>query len=193
MIAFLKGTVQEQLNQSAIIAIGGIGYEVHCIARDCTKLTRKKGEEVELHTHHYLRENAAELYGFFERAERDMFVVLIGISGIGPKGALNILNAASLDVLQRAIVEGDASVLTRVSGIGTRIAQKIIVELKDTFAEEWGALPGDIVAESDVVEALEMLGYSKAQAQRALKEVPQDLASTQDKVKAALKALGKAQ
>jgi holliday junction DNA helicase RuvA len=190
MIAFLKGTVQEQLEHSIIVNVGGVGYEVYCIERDRAALAAQKGKEVELYTHHYLRENAAELYGFVERGENKMFGILIGISGIGPKGALNILNAAPLDVLQRAIIEGDTSLLTRVSGIGARIAQKIIIELKDRFADEWGMLPGDITAETDVVEALETLGYSKAQVRRALKDVPSGLETDEEKVKAALKLLG---
>lgn len=190
MIAFLKGTVQEQMEHSLIVNVGGIGYEVYCIERDCSARGAKKGKEIELYTHHYLRETSAELYGFLQRGERDMFGILIGISGIGPKGALNILNTAPLDVLQRAIIEGDTSILTRVSGIGTRIAQKIIVELKDRFAGDWGVLPGDIAADTDVVEALEMLGYSKVQAQRVLKDIPQEIDSVEEKIKEALKFLG---
>ena len=191
MIAFVKGTIEDFSERSVLVDVNGVGYKVFCIEREYTKLRGKTGQEVFLHTHYHLRENAAELYGFLERAECDMFEILIGISGIGPKGALNILNAAPLDVLQRAIAAGDTSVLTKVSGIGNRIAQKIILELKDTFGEVWGALPGDIKRESDVVEALESLGYSRGQVQEVLRQLPEGVEKTEDKIKEALKLLGK--
>src|SRR3989344_9249387 len=125
MIALLKGTIIEVNGNSALIGVGGIGYEVQCMARTSASLAKKVGQEAEIFTHYYLRENAAELYGFLEKEERDMFEILIKISGVGPKGALNVLNAASINILQRAIAEGDTTVLTRVSGIGNKIAQKI--------------------------------------------------------------------
>ncbi|MDX1607972.1 MAG: Holliday junction branch migration protein RuvA [Candidatus Spechtbacterales bacterium] len=190
MIASLRGKIKSVGENFAIIEVGGIGYEVNLVERTAAELSGKKGRDIEVYTHYYLRETAAELYGFLEEAEREMFEILIGISGVGPKGALNVLNAASIDILQRGIAAGDTSVLTKVSGIGTKIAQKIILELKDKFGDEWSELGGDIRADSDAIEALESLGYTKAQAQKALKELPQDLESTEDKVKEALKQLG---
>ncbi|MEX0869819.1 MAG: Holliday junction branch migration protein RuvA [Candidatus Spechtbacterales bacterium] len=191
MIAFLHGKIKDVFENSVILDVNGVGYEIYCIEKECASFFNKEGEEVELYTLYYLRENSAELYGFANMAEKNMFKVLINISGVGPKGALNILNAASLDVLQRAIAEGDASVLTRVSGIGNKIAQKIIVELKDKFGEEWAGLGGDIRGDSEVVEALEALGYSKAQAQNVLKEMPENITSTEGKIREALKLLQK--
>lgn len=192
MIASLNGKIKEISENSAVVEVGGVGYEVYLVERTCNDLLSKKGQDAEFYTHYYLRENAAELYGFVEKEERDMFRILITISGVGPKGALNILNAASINILQRAIAEGDTSVLTRVSGIGNKIAQKITLELKDKFGEEWASLGGDIRGDSDVVEALESLGYSKQQAQETLKKLPEELERTEDKVKEALKLLGKA-
>lgn len=188
MISFLCGNVKDVINNKATIEVGGIGYEVRLTEREAGKLLKQKGEEVEVYTHYYLREDTAELYGFLDKKEKDMFVILIGISGIGPKGALNILNAAPLDILQRAIAEGDNSVLTKVSGIGSKIAQKIILELKNKFEGEW--LSGDIRTDSDVVEALEGLGYSKAQIHEVLKKIPEIVKSTEDKLKEALRILG---
>ena len=190
MIASLRGKVKEVKENSAILEVGDVRYEVYYISRELGRFHNLKDKEVYLHTFYYLRENIAELYAFFENEERRMFQILIGISGVGPKGALNILNAASVDILQRAIAQGDSSVLTRVSGIGNRIAQKIIVELKDKFGEQWSKLGGDIQVESDVVEALQSLGYSRTQAQEALKKLPENLEKTEDKVKEALKILG---
>ncbi|MEX2144924.1 MAG: Holliday junction branch migration protein RuvA [Candidatus Spechtbacterales bacterium] len=190
MIALLKGTIRETGKNSAVVEVGGVGYEIQCAARTADDLSKKTGQDIEVFTHYYLRENTAELYGFLEKEERNMFEILIKISGVGPRGALNILNAAPINMLQRAIAEGDTSILTRVSGIGNKIAQKIILELKDKFGTEWGALAGDIRGESDVVEALESLGYSRQQAQSVLKQIPEDLERTEDKVKEALKILG---
>ena len=198
MIASLKGTIGEVNENSAVIEVGGVGYEIRCTARTCGSLDKKVGQsfgadqdkEVEIFTYYYLRENTAELYGFLEKEERNMFKILIKISGVGPRGALNVLNAASVNILQRAIAEGDTTVLTRVSGIGNKIAQKIILELKDKFGTEWSTLGGDIRGESDVVEALESLGYSRQQAQSVLKNIPEETEDTADKVKEALKLLG---
>lgn len=192
MISSLTGKIKEVSENSAIVQVGGIGYKVYFIPREVKKFQKERGSDIELYTHHYLRENAAELYAFLRVEELRMFEILIGISGVGPKGALNILNAASVDILQRAIAAGDSSVLTKVSGIGNRIAQKIIVELKDKFGDEWSRLGGDISVEGDVVEALQSLGYSRAQAQEALKKMPEGLDKTEEKVREALKLLGKA-
>lgn len=191
MIAYLNGKIKDVLEDKVILDVNGVGYEVFCTDKVCGSMAGKRGGSGELYTHYYLRDNSAELYGFPSMEEKGMFQILIGISGVGPKGALNILNAAPLELLQRGIAEGDTSVLTKVSGIGNKIAQKIIVELKDKFGEEWAGLGGDIRAESDVVEALESLGYSKAQAQNVLKDLSSELEKTEDKVKAALKLLSK--
>lgn len=190
MISNLRGKIKDVGENFVVVETGNIGYKIYCIERECANLQARQGETIEFYTHYYLRENAAELYGFEKKEERDMFEILIGISGVGPKGALSILNAASIDILQRGIAEGDSSVLTKVSGIGNRIAQKIIIELKDKFGEKWAELGGDIRGESDVVEALQSLGYSRAQAQEALKQLPENLKTTSEKVKEALKLLG---
>lgn len=189
MISYLTGTIKDVHPPKAVVVVNGVGYEVQCTERECAKLKPEK--DVELYTHHYLREDSAELYGFSDKAERDMFKILIGISGVGPKGALNILNAAPLNILQRGIAEGDPSVLTKVSGIGGKIAQKVIVELQDKFGESWTELGGDIRGEGDVVEALQSLGYSRAQAQDVLKKLPGEVQGTENRVKEALKLLGR--
>lgn len=189
MISKLHGIIEEINDTSLVLGVGGVGYEVYCLKRARTTLSTKIGEELTIYTHYHLRENAAELYGFLDKAEREMFVILIGISGIGPKGALNILNVSSTNVLKRAIAQGDTSILTKVSGIGERIAQKIILELKDKFSE-WGALPGDIRGEVDVVDAVHSLGYSRRDAQQALREVPDTVEKMEDKIREVLKILG---
>jgi Holliday junction DNA helicase RuvA len=190
MMSSLRGGIKDVGENFVVVETGNIGYKIYCTERECANLRVRQEEEIELYTHYYLRENAAELYGFVKKEERDMFEILIGISGVGPKGALNILNAAPIDILQRGIAEGDSSVLTKVSGIGNKIAQKIILELKDKFGEKWSSLGGNIRSDSDVIEALESLGYSKQQAQEALKQLSENFKTTEQKVKEALKLLG---
>src|SRR3989338_3160628 len=191
MIAYLKGKIKDANEQTVLIEVGGVGYEAYFIQRDFDKFKKNLNQDTELYVYYYLRENTAELYAFFENEERRMFKILIGISGVGPKGALNILNAAPVDILQRAIAQGDSSVLTKISGIGNKIAQKIIIELKDKFGEQWGKLGGDIQGEGDVIEALQSLGYSRQQAQNALSKLPSNLKKTEEKIKEALRILGR--
>ncbi len=189
MIAYIRGKIQHLRENSVVLDVNGVGYEVNVTAKEIGSFAGKEGSEVELYTHYYLRETEAELYGFSAYEEKDMFEILVNISGIGPKGALSVLSAASVDILRKGIAEGDTSVLTKVSGIGEKMAEKIIMELKDKVQEEWTLGGENIREDSDVVEALESLGYSKTQAQRALKELPSELTNTEDKVKAALKSL----
>ena len=189
MIASLQGVVQDISSRSLTLSVGGVGYEVFC--PDVVLGGAQQGKEVKLYTHHHVRENAEELYGFTKKEERAMFEVLLGVSGIGPKAALTIMNAAPTTTLQQAIVEQDASVLTKVSGIGSKKAQKIIIELKDKFADVLIAVPGSVSIEAEVVEALESIGYSRAQAQKILRELPSDMETAEEKIREALKLLGK--
>ena len=188
MISRISGTIVENDGKSVVIETGGIGYRVFCIPRDIAKL--RKGEHM-LHTYQHVRENAIELYGFLSREEERMFEILITISGIGPKGALGILSAAPVDVLQRSIVAEDSSILTRISGIGKKTAEKIILELKDKFGTEWSMLDGNVLEESEVVEALMGLGYSRDEVLGVLKAIPKEAGTTEEKMKEALKILGK--
>jgi len=128
MVSYISGKVQYIDEDSLEIVSGNIGYKVFCPQK--TLEAYSVGQEAEIFTYLHVRENALELYGFQTRQERDFFEVLISISGIGPKGALGILQAAPLDLLQKAIVSEDTSVLTRVSGIGQKTAERIIMELK---------------------------------------------------------------
>lgn len=191
MIALLRGTIIENDDRSVVIDVCGVGYRVFCIPRDLAVISSKKNKEYSLFTYQHVRENAIELYGFVSREEESMFEILITVSGIGPKGAIGVLSSAPVDVLKRSIVAEDSSILTRISGIGKKISEKIIVELKDKFGEEWGALSGDIMEESEVAEALLGLGYVRSEVLGALKEIPEQLSSMEEKMKEALKILGK--
>ena len=194
MIASLNGTIQEIHAQSVVVEIGGVGYEVFTTQRTLGTLMPKKDTDVFLFTYHHIRENLSELYGFLDQQEKQMFLALLIVSGIGPKVALSILNTASVKTLQSAVVSQDSSVLEKVSGIGQKKAQKIILELKDKIdgidvATGASVFLSDV--ERDVVDALEKMGYSRSSVQKALRTIPQDLETVQEKIKAVLQFLSK--
>ena len=189
MIAALNGEIKYIGDGFVEILSGNIGYKVFCPQK--TLGDYSAGQSAEIFTYLHVRENALELYGFKTRKERDFFEILISISGIGPKGALGILQAAPLDLLKRAIASGDTSVLTRVSGIGEKTAQRIIIELKGKLKDIVGEDGGDLREGGDVIEALTGLGYTRVQAQKALSEVSESTEGVENKVKEALKILGK--
>ncbi len=152
----------------------------------------KKDKRISLWTHLAVRENALDLYGFEHLNELNFFEMLIDISGIGPKSALGIVSIESIDTLKKAIASGDTSYLTKVSGIGRKTAEKIIIELRDKLVahkEEAGSTT--LRTESDALEALKSLGYSNSEARDALKQVSADTEGTSARVKEALKILGK--
>ena len=144
-----------------------------------------------LWTHLSVRETSHDLFGFAERGALEVFELLITISGIGPKTALGILNVATPNMLRRAVSTGDTSYLTKVSGIGKKNAEKIVLELKDKLHVTEGGAPAGKQAQvdSDVIEALVSLGYNERDARGVLKELPSDLISASEKVKHALKLL----
>jgi Holliday junction DNA helicase RuvA len=138
-----------------------------------------------------VRENSLDLYGFVTTEEMDFFTLLLDVSGIGPKSALSILIVAPLDTLKKAIATGDTSYLNKVSGIGKKTAEKIVIELRDklhAFKHEGSA--SELRGESDVVEALKSLGYSQNEARDVLKQVPATIEGTNARIKEALKILG---
>ena len=159
MIARISGTVVDKGEKFAVIDVGGIGYKLYCSNDTLGGL--ELDALASLYTHLIVREDALDLYGFVSAGDQGFFEMLISVSGIGPKSALGILNVASIESLQQAIGTGDTSYLTKVSGIGRKTAEKIVLELRDkmranvTMKENSGSLR----AESDVVEALKALGY----------------------------------
>lgn len=187
MISHLSGTVFEKGARFAIVEASGIGYKVW--ATDDTLRQLKVGTEVKLRTHHMVREDAQELFGFLDEDDLALFELLIKISGIGPKTALNILNVATPETLRRSITSGETAYLTKISGIGKKTADKIILELREKLGtnEEGTTLKDEV----DALEALKSLGYSHAEARECLKQVPAHIAGTGARVKHALKLLGK--
>ncbi len=191
MISHLKGAVLLKSDQFVVIDVSGVGYKVYLSIATLHEISKKQSGEVSLWTHLAVRENALDLYGFITQAEVGLFEMLIGISGVGPKSALAIMGVAMIDTLKIAIASGDTTYLTKVSGIGRKIAEKIILELRDKL----GALAGEsgsagLREETDVIDALTALGYSSIEARDALKSIPKQIAGTSERIKEALKTLG---
>jgi Holliday junction DNA helicase RuvA len=188
VITHLKGIVIDKEERSAVIDVAGVGYKVFVTSQ--TIQTMREGKEVSLWTHLAVREDAHTLYGFPLKDELNFFELLISISGIGPKTALGILNVSSVQNIRKAVSTGDTSHLTKVSGVGKKIADKIVLELKGKFgAEEESGI--SLRDEVDALEALKALGYGHKEAREALKEVDQSIVDTGERVKKALKTLGK--
>lgn len=186
MIGQIKGKISFTGDKFIIIDTGGVGYKV-AVTPD-TLLTLHEGTNCTLWTKLVVKEDALDLYGFMSKKELDFFELLISISGIGPKGALGILSLAPVETLTKAISAGDSSYLTRVSGIGRKIAEKVVLELRDKL----GAIEGEhetLGQEADALEALVALGYSMKEAREALKAVPESVIETSARVKEALKKL----
>lgn len=187
MISTLKGMVSGKDQKSLVVEVGGVGLRVFAPAETLHKTIRNK--EISLFTHLVVREDALTLYGFADKETLEFFELLIGISGIGPKTAVAILNVAGPEIIKRAVVTSDTSYLTKVSGIGKKTADKIVRELEDKI----GALAEgtSVQEEVDAVEALRSLGYSQSEAREALKKVDKKIVGTGERIKATLKILGK--
>lgn len=183
MIGYLKGRVIEHDLKSVILDVSGVGYKIFT---NTAFLESKKPEILEFWTYLAVRENALDLYGFVNKEELSFFELLITVSGIGPKSAMGILSVASVANLRNAISSGDTSHLTKVSGVGKKNAEKIVVELKDklTGFEGGATVSGDV----DVIEALKSLGYGERESREALKKVGESK-DMSDKIKKALKLL----
>lgn len=186
MIGSIKGTIALKTDKFLIIEAGGVGYKVNVSPDTLSKVPNTGGNTL-LWIHTHVREDALDLYGFLTRQEQEFFEMLINVSGIGPKGALSILGITSTETLRQAIGSGDTSYLTKVSGIGKKTAEKIVIELRDKVGNLEGT---SLKNEMDALEALKSLGYSQNEAREALKSLPQDL-DTNSKVRQALKILGK--
>ena len=173
MIAGLHGRLESLGSDWAIINVGGIGFQVY-MPTSTLSLLGAIGEEVKLHTHLHLREDNATLYGFASTDELRLFQTLLGVSGLGPKLALAMLSAMSPDKLTMAIATGSVDLLTVVPGIGKKVADRLILELKDKIAAGWVTTPAAQLAEAntDVLAALTALGYSVAEATRAVATLP---------------------
>jgi Holliday junction DNA helicase RuvA len=181
----------EATEKYVVLDVQGVGYKIYCAPETIAQLQQHR-DETALFTHLAVREDALDLYGFPSLEELSFFELLITVSGVGPKSALGILSVATTDTLKKAIGTGDTSYLTKVSGIGRKTAEKVVLELRDKMRAhvDMKETPGTLRAESDAIEALKALGYSQNEARDALKEVSPEISGTNARIKEALKILG---
>ena len=189
MIGKITGIAVHKDKKSVIIDVGGIGYKTFITTEDLIKI--HDGKEYSLWTHLIVREDVLDLYGFFDLETKSFFELLIGVSGIGPKTALGILNIAPPKTLKQAIATQNTSYLTKVSGIGKKSAIKIVLELKDKLKEVETDGLQFLEEDQDTLLALRSLGYGAQEAREALREIPSDIVGTQERIREALKLLSK--
>lgn len=179
MLSFIRGIILLKTEDYIIIDVHDVGYRV-AITKTC--LTEiKKGETIELFLYQHIREDSNDLYGFKQSDELGLFEKLISVSGVGPKSALAILSLAPTEALQQAIIQGDDGMLTKVSGIGGRTAQRIILELRGKIDQLLTTS-----SHSEEIEALVSLGYSVAQAREALQKIDSSVTNSAERIKQAL-------
>ena len=192
VIGRIGGQLVEVSEQTVLVDVAGVGYEVDVPTQTLTALPRAGGEIV-LHTHFIVRDDAQQLYGFDTRGERDLFRALLRITGVGPRLALSVISSIDIGDLALAAAEGDVSRLVKVKGVGRRTAERMLLELKDRLAGLDIAAPGRLRAAAagplaEAERALVALGYKPAEAARAIAAVDGDGLATEQLVHAALKA-----
>jgi Holliday junction DNA helicase RuvA len=185
MIGSLQGRILEVHPAYFLLEVHGVGYQVKASIPTVSSL--KAGGECFVYIHDHVREDLHDLYGFLSHGELQFFEKLISISGVGPKVALTIMSVGPIESVRRAVMAGDLSTLTSVPGVGTKTAQKIVLELKGQLVEADGGSEAD----REVVEALVSLGYSATQARDAIKNVAGDITDVSERVRLALRNLSK--
>lgn len=204
MYHFIEGALCAAPQGYAVIAAGGVGYQIFISERTAGELAlRAEGEFVRLYTYLNVREDAMELFGFLDEKEKEAFLLLTSVSGVGARGAMSILSALTVDKLAFAILADDAKAISAANGIGGKTAQKIILELKDKIAKnpDLAAAAGGAFAKAaspqklsgalgEAVDALVVLGYPRAQAERAASKLEDKDRSVEDLIRALLKTFG---
>ena len=200
MYAFIEGEVCEKLNGSLTLLAGGVGYLLNC-SNNTLQAAPSLGEKMRCYTFLSVREDAMELFGFASREEKELFLQLTSVSGIGPKTALGLLGSMSLRDLNLAILLGDVNALSRAPGIGKKMAQRIALELKDKIsqasvsahADEGAPVASAAFTEADsaseAVEALIALGYSSTEARSAVSQIRGQADTPEDLIRLALRAM----
>ncbi|MGZ9234729.1 MAG: Holliday junction branch migration protein RuvA [Anaerolineales bacterium] len=187
MIATLRGEIAQIEDNALILDIGGVGLRVFVPAPVRSRM--KAGEVLLLYTHLVVREDALMLYGFESQSERELFNILLGVDGVGPKVALSVLSAMTLDAIQRAVFADEAELLSRVPGVGKKTAQKMALHLKDKLKpmDAFAAVAAMTDRDSEVLAALTALGYSVVEAQSAIQALPKDAPEdTEERLRMAL-------
>nr|WP_296155775.1 Holliday junction branch migration protein RuvA [uncultured Blautia sp.] len=184
MISFINGYVADTTENSVIIETGGIGYEIYMTGSALEQAVRTEGK-LKVHTYFHVREDAMQLYGFLSKDDLEMFRLLLGVNGIGPKAAMGILSGMTSDELRFAVLSEDIKTISKAPGIGKKTAQKLILELKDKLKledafeqklahqQETAMITGEILHDGrqEAAEALIALGYSSTDAMKAVRKV----------------------
>ena len=190
MLAYLKGKIITKGDRYLLVEHNGLGYKVYVTITLWADLDI--GQEVEFFTHHHIREDASDLYGFKTQEELDFFEKLISITGVGPKSALGVMTVAEVKEIKAAIANNDPTILTKVSGIGRKTAERVVLELKEKV--EFLASKDEkesVETNAEVIDALVGLGYKINEARDLVRKMPIDLEGTSGKIKWALKNLNK--
>ena len=204
MISYIRGELCDIEEQKAIVDVNGVGYGIY-MPQQALSLLPPMGQQVKIHTYLNIREDAMQLFGFLTKEDLNVFRLLIGVNGIGPKAGLNILSCLSPDELRFAVLSGDAKAISATPGIGKKTAEKLILELKDKLniedMLEHAAHGGDSedlasgtdtasnAMQAEAVQALTALGYGSAESLRAVKKSSPECSSVEDILKEALKFL----
>jgi len=189
MISKIKGNLEYIEDNYVVIDVNGLGYKIFASPHTLGKIAGEA--EIELHTYTQVREDILALYGFATREELKMFELLISVSGVGPKAGLGILAIADPKTIRTAVLNEDASILTRVSGIGKKTAERVILELQNKVMDLPESERKEAMAGNDALDALIVMGYSSSDAREALKNVSKDVTDVGERVKSALRNLGK--
>ena len=204
MISYIRGELCDIEEQKAIVDVNGVGYGIY-MPQQALSLLPPMGQQVKIHTYLNIREDAMQLFGFLTKEDLNVFRLLIGVNGIGPKAGLNILSCLSPEELRFAVLSGDAKAISATPGIGKKTAEKLILELKDKLniedMLEHAAHGGDSedlasgtdtasnTMQAEAVQALTALGYGSAESLRAVKKSSPECSSVEDILKEALKFL----
>ena len=192
MISYLKGQIINKRKNFLIVETAGLGYQI--FVPPTLYVEFLTSQIVELYIHDHIKEDARDLYGFKSLDDLEMFELLLSISGVGPKSALGIMAIANVDELKRAIAGGDVVMLNKVSGIGKKTAERIVLELREKistihFDSQTVASTATTSAQSDEIDALISLGYSLQQARDSLKQVDSNISKSGERIREALKYL----
>lgn len=190
MIASLSGTILRIEESSLVVGVGGVGLRV-AVPRTVLENVGGIGRSIRLHTHLVVRENELSLYGFESEEDLQLFDLLLGVNGVGPKVALAILATLSPELLKNAIVREETAVLQRVPGIGKKTAERLMFQLRDKLdvTQVSTAVPLVSDVDADVIDVLTTLGFSIVEAQAALQNIPRDVTGVDERVQMALQHL----
>jgi Holliday junction DNA helicase RuvA len=189
MIHYLTGKLALKKENCFILEIGGVGIKVSS-SLNSLKNMPAIGETIKIFTHLHIREDAWDIYGFFNQSELDFFVKLISVNGVGPKTALGILNVDTTEKLKAAINEGKVDLLTKAFGIGKRTSERVVMELKGKLGQIGSEeMVGAMDSDSDIIETLQNLGYTRLQAKDAVLKIDSQTKGIEDRIRAALKIL----